>query len=90
MIQSLTALVPQTSPEIRAALEALFQSDQCSVTEIQPIPSHQPQTSSNPLIKVAHQLLPLLKSGKAIANRLVARLMTETLGGSDAEGYWLW
>ena len=90
-IQSLTALVPQTSVEIRAALEALFQSDQCPVTEeIQAIPSHQPQTSSNPLIEVAHQLLPLLKQGTAIANSGVARLMTEALGGSDAEGHWLW
>ena len=30
-IQSLTALVPQTSLEIRVALEALFQSNQCRV-----------------------------------------------------------
>jgi hypothetical protein len=89
-IQSLTALVPQTSLEIRAALEALFQSNQCPVVEIQAIPSHQPQTSSHPLIEVADQLLPLLKQGKAIANSLVARLMTEALGGSDAEGHWLW
>ena len=89
-IQSLTALVTQTSLEIRVALEALFQSNQCRVVETQAIPSHQPQTSSHPFIEVADQLLPLLKQGKAIANSGVARLMTEALGGSDAEGHWLW
>ena len=42
------------------------------------------------MIELEYQLFPLLKSGKAIANSWVARLMTEALGGSDAEGHWLW
>ena len=42
------------------------------------------------MIEVGYQLFFILKPGKAIANSWVARLMTEALGGSDAEGYWLW
>lgn len=89
-ISELMALVPQTSTEIRAALEAIFQQDNCPIPEAKPLQEVEQPIPSHPLIEVAHQLLPILKQGKAITNTIVSRLMSETFGGSDAEGYWLW
>jgi hypothetical protein len=86
-VSQLTALIPQTSTEIRATLEAIFQQNQlenCPISEVKP------QTKSHPLIQVAHQLLPLLKQRQPISNTALSRLMAETFGGSDAEGNWLW
>ena len=86
-VSQLTTLLPQTSGEIKAALEAIFQQDKpekCPVSEVKS------QTISHPLIQVAHQLLPILKQGQTITNTLVSCLMAESFGGSDAEGNWLW
>jgi peptidoglycan hydrolase CwlO-like protein len=52
VVSQLTALFPQTSTEIRATLEAIFQQNKpenCSVSEVKP------QTPSHPLIQVAYQ-----------------------------------
>jgi predicted RNA methylase len=87
VISQLTALVPQTSGEIKAALETIFQQDKpenCPACEVKS------QTISHPLIKVAHQLLPILKQRQPISNTTLSCLMTENFGGSDAEGNWLW
>ncbi|MGV2391245.1 MAG UNVERIFIED_CONTAM: hypothetical protein LVR29_33285 [Microcystis novacekii LVE1205-3] len=87
VISKLTALFPQTSTEIRATLEAIFQQykpENCPVSEVK----H--QTKSHLIIQVAHQLIPILKQGQPISNTAVSSMMAETFSGSDTEDNWLW
>ncbi|ACK70911.1 putative methylase/helicase [Gloeothece citriformis PCC 7424] len=82
-IGELTNVLPQTTSEIRAALEAIFEQDQ-------PVCEAKQPASTNPLIEVGHQLLPILQQGQPITNATVSGLMTQNFGGSDAQGCWLW
>jgi predicted RNA methylase len=87
VVSQLTALVPQTSGEIKAILEAIFQPEKSE----KPLNSDDDgQTVSQRLMQVASQLVPTLNQGQPITNTTVSRLMAETFGGSDAEGNWLW
>lgn len=93
IIIQLKVLVPQISAEIRAELETIFQHDQsenCFIFEAKLIKEEQKHTSTHPLIRVANELVPILEQRQPITNNLVSHLMSETFGGSDAEGYWLW
>jgi len=86
-VSQLTALVPQTSGEIKAILEAIFQPEKSE----KPLNSDDDgQTVPQRLMQVASQLVPTLNQGQPITNTTVSRLMAETFGGSDAEGNWLW
>ncbi|WP_013320603.1 bifunctional class I SAM-dependent methyltransferase/DEAD/DEAH box helicase [Gloeothece verrucosa] len=89
-IEQLTALVPETSPEIRAVLEDIFELDNCPKASTKPLQEAKQPTSTHPLIKVGYQLLPVLQQGQPITNANLSRLMTESFGGSDAVGSWAW
>ncbi|GFE72311.1 strawberry notch-like NTP hydrolase domain-containing protein [Chroococcus sp. FPU101] len=90
IISELTALLPQTSTEICAALESIFQFEHCSIVDAKPLQEVKQLSPTHPLIQVANQLVPFLKQEETITNTVISRLMTEPSGGSDAEGYWLW
>jgi predicted RNA methylase len=90
IISKLTALLPQTSTEICAALESIFQFEHCSIVDAKPLQEVKQLSPTHPLIQVANQLVPFLKQEETITNTVISRLMTESFGGSDAEGYWLW
>lgn len=90
MLNQVTILVPQTAAEIWTELETIFQQDNCPISEVELLPADKQPTLSNPLIQVANQLLPVLRQGQQMTNPLVSRLMTESFGGTDAEGKWLW
>jgi predicted RNA methylase len=87
VISQLTALLPQTSGEIKAILEAIFPTEKFekslnSDDDGQNVPQR--------LMQVASQLVPTLNRGQPITNTTVSCLMAETFGGSGAEGNWLW
>jgi predicted RNA methylase len=55
---------------------------------ISPRPDVKSRTEA--LMDVAAQITSLLGRGKAVAAADLRTLMTDTFGGSDAEGFWLW
>jgi hypothetical protein len=87
LISQLTTLLPQTSGEIKAILEAIFQPEKSD----KPLNSDDDgQAVPQRLMQVASQLVPTLSQRQPITNTTVSCLMAETFGGSDAEGNWLW
>jgi predicted RNA methylase len=48
------------------------------------------KTGGEALINAAEQIVSRLEHGKAVTSGDLRQIMTEALGGSDAEGLWLW
>jgi len=87
VISQLTALVLHTSGDIKAIIEAIFQTEKFDKSLNS---DDDGQTVPQRLMQLASQLVPTLNQGQPITNTTVSCLMTENFGGSDAEGNWLW
>ncbi|MBO9111923.1 MULTISPECIES: bifunctional class I SAM-dependent methyltransferase/DEAD/DEAH box helicase [Rhizobium/Agrobacterium group] len=53
-------------------------------------PRLETKTGAEALLKAAEQIASRLEHGKAVTSGDLRQLMMEALGGSDAEGLWLW
>ena len=58
-------------------------------TAVPPLVANVPAKASS-LLNAAHQLLPDLQQGQAIDAVRLRAAMTESFGGTDAEGAWDW